>query len=115
MNNFAATLYQALKELPDTASVHDPDVLNLSQSDRERLGILLLYCEQYGFHEWSDVMAIREIRRNCSSANRDTLRLKLKEITTKLVAASQDGNTAEQQSLQNQYQQIIKLSSMIRS
>lgn len=97
---FAAALYASLTGEP------------LVSEHQERAALLQLYCEHHGFHEWSESMALREIRHNCRAANRETLHVKQEEITRGLVEASRAGNVVEQAQLQLQYQQVIRLMKM---
>lgn len=78
----------------------------------EKLAVLLLFCEQHGFHEWSESLAAGEIRRNCQQANRATILIKQRDVTAKLAAARREGKTVEEAQLLTQYQQILKLSKM---
>jgi DNA primase len=107
----AAALYQAIKEAPAET---DPGIesLPLGLEHRERVAIMLLYCEQQGFSQWNDSIAIREIRRNCANANRELIRRKQQEITRLLVDARRSGKAEEEQLLQTQYQQLLKLSKL---
>ncbi len=108
---FAGQLYPVLKSLPADTK----DIL-ASLRDCEELikhaRILQLYCEEQGFTDWSDAIAIREIRRNCHHANRDLLRHKQQEITRQLLEARRLGELTQEALLQTQYQQLIKLTKM---
>lgn len=110
-DGLAAALYKALKAVPTEEKI-DPQSLPLEPEDREKLGVLLLYCEHHGFSEWSEGMAIREIRKNCKRANKDMLHRKQEELTHRLVEASRDGKVTEQAQLQHQYQQVLLLLKM---
>lgn len=106
-----ASLHQALSALPEgteDALMH----MDLQPAVRERATILQLYCEEHGFSQWGESLAIREIRRNCLNANRDTLRIKQQEITGRLLAARAAGKIAEEELLRTQYQQLLKLAKM---
>ncbi len=106
----AAALYRALKTAEQGTMAAALGAL--PAEFRERLGILQLFCEHHGFGEWSEGMALREIRRNCVSANRVSIRRKQQEITQKLLEARREGRAAEEAQLQTQYQQVLKLSKM---
>lgn len=84
----------------------------LSSEHAEKLSVLLLFCEQHGFHEWSESLAASEIRHNCQQANRATIILKQRDVMAKLAAARREGKALEEAQLQTQYQQILKLSKM---
>jgi DNA primase len=105
---FAAVLFAALRAIPHAT----PEALTLPDEHRERLGVLLLYCEHHGFTEWSESLAAREIRRNCQFANRQMLRGKQAAIRERLLQARAEGRSADELLLQNQYQQVLKLTRM---
>ncbi|MDD5469428.1 MAG: DNA primase [Candidatus Peribacteraceae bacterium] len=109
VDGFAAALYAALREIPVDQKDVTVDALSLSDTDRERAAILLLYCEQHEFGRWSEAMAIREMKRNAAHANQQLLRQKQREITQKLLQARLEGKRAEEESLSNQYYQLLKL------
>lgn len=107
----AAALYAALRDATEDA----PDVLKdaeLPPEVTERAKVLTLYCEEHGFTDWGDTMAVREIRRNCLNANRETIRRKQAEVTRLLLLARQGGEVAEEELLRTQYQQLLKLAKM---
>lgn len=108
---FANAVYKAIQALPPTGHVSIED-LPLADEHRERASILQLWGEEHGFAEWSETLAIREIKKNCISANREVIKKKQQEITQKLLAARSQGNATEEALLQIQYQEIIKLSKM---
>lgn len=110
----AAALYAALKVAPDDASWM-LDALSLPDNVRERAAILVLFCEQHGFADWSESLALREIRKNCSAANRELLLRKQQEISRKLLEAHQSGKHAEEIQLQTQYQELLKIAKMTTS
>jgi DNA primase len=110
---FAAMLYNALMPHVDTADV-TVDMLSLSDEDRERARILHLYCEENGFADWSESIAIREIRRNCFTANKEQLHRKQKDITRRMLEAGRAGKKAEQEALEAQYQQLLQLSRQVQ-
>ena len=103
-----AALYTAIKEAPDAIKL-DPAGLALEEPYRVRAGILYLFCEYHGFIEWSETLAVREIRKNCMASNKDFLRTKQHEITKKLVDAHRGGQKAEEAQLMTQYEHLIKL------
>ncbi len=104
----AAALYAAIKAAPDAVKL-DPAELDLPHDQKERAGILYLFCEYHGFTEWSESLAVREIRKNCQSSNKEFLRAKQFEITKKLVDARRAGQKAEEAQLLTQYEQLIRL------
>ncbi len=105
---FALALHGALRKVADKrdASV---EMLELDELQRERARILLLYCEENGFSEWSDSIAEREIRHNCRRTNREHLQRKQKEITRRLIEARRDGKIDEEHQLAGEYQQLLHL------
>ncbi len=107
----AAALFTALQghpaELPAT-----PETLILPLEHKERVAVLALYCEQHMFHDWSEMLAAREIRKHCRQSNREMLHHKQEEITRRLLDARRDGKAAEEVQLQNQYQQVLRLMKM---
>lgn len=108
---FAAQLYSVLKSIAaDTKNI----LASLEGSEEllKHARILQLYCEEQGFTEWSEAIAIREIRRNCHHANSDLLRRKQQEITRQLLEARRLGELTQEALLQTQYQQLIKLAKM---
>ena len=108
---WAMDLYHALKERGDFSAV--PLVqMTLPEDLHKQASIVMLYCEQNGFADWGENVAVREIRRNCLHANREFLRRKQQELTKKLVEARKTGEVTEEALLQNQYQQLLKLAKM---
>jgi len=107
-DGFALSLYQTLKE----ESVGTLDTLPLSEEDRERASILVLFCEHHGFADWSEGLAIREIRKNCGRANMDLLKRKQQELAKKLIDARLLGKSAEEAQLSQQYQSLLKLAKL---
>lgn len=102
-------LYNILKDAPPEAQLED---LPLSLEHRERVAIILLYCEEQGLTQWNDSIALREIRANTVNSNRDFIRRKQVEITSQMLAARKAGQTTEEDLLKTQYQQLLKLSKM---
>lgn len=109
---FARSLYESLKELPTDKDDISSEDLSVAKEDRERVAVLQLYCENLGFNEWSDALAVCEIRRNCKLANRSLIVAKQKEIAAKLQQAQKEGKKAEEEKLHTQYQQVLKLAKM---
>jgi len=107
---FAVVLYEALKSAPEGKI--DMQALPLTTEQRERTAILQLFCEMHGFQDWSDSLAVREIRKNCQRANHITLRLKQLQIAQRLKEAHADGHSIEEAQLSTQYQQVLKLAKM---
>ncbi len=107
---FANALYEAIRSAP--AGKTDITALSLTSEQRERTAILQLFCEMHGFQEWSDSLALREIRKNCQRANRITLRLKQLKIAERLKEAHAEGRAVEEAQLSTQYQQVLKLAKM---
>lgn len=103
---FAAALYDALKSATPGVKL---DALELSQAHREKASILMLFGEEHGFTEWSESLAIREIRKNCLHANQEMLQEKLQEIGKKLRVAQAARNAAEEALLKNQFEQVRRL------
>ncbi len=105
----AAALYTSVKDAPADAAHLKAEDLGLEKSFEERVGVLLLYLEDHNLSEWSESMAAREIKNNCRQANREYLRVRQQEIARKLVDARMRGERDEEASLQNQYQELLKL------
>ncbi len=105
---FGAALHTALSALGDRRGWTIAD-LELSEEFVQRAGILALYCEHHGFNDWSESMAVREIRKNCKQANHDMLKKKAYDITRKLLVARAAGQTVEEAELSVQYQQVLGL------
>jgi len=98
---FGSALYQLLKEEVD-----------LPREYQERAGLLQLFCEEHGFGEWPESLALREIRQNCRHANREFLQAKQCEIAQELLQARTEGKKAKEKQLETQYQEVLKLSKM---
>jgi len=111
-SGFSKVLFESVKNAPADAKEITPDALDLPEEEKERAGILLLYCEHHGLTGWSDSLAAREIRANCARANKETVRSKQKEITRQLISANKEGKESEAAALMNQYQQVLKLAKM---
>jgi hypothetical protein len=103
---FASTVYRAMKEAQDEEEVV------LSPEISERANILQLFCEKHGFGDWSQSLALREIKNNILHANRELLHIKQRQIADKLLEAQKSGKTADQQKLQTQYLEVLKLSKL---
>ncbi|MDD5751290.1 MAG: DNA primase [Candidatus Peribacteraceae bacterium] len=106
---FAAALHQSIRALPPEGT-WSPD--SLPVEFRERAQILSLFCEVHGFADWSESLAIREIRKNCMRANHLTLKIKQLEIAQHLKEAHAQGRTMDEAQLSTQYQQVLKLAKM---
>lgn len=108
---FAKKLYQALRVLPQDQmfSIND---LTIEDEVRERAMILLLWNEEHGFADWSESLAAREVKKNCVIANREFIKKKQQEITSRLTSARKNGDREEEAILTNQYQEVLKLSKM---
>jgi DNA primase len=106
---FAAALYQALMAAKDQPEL-SVETLALEAPDRERAGILYLYCEQYGFHQWNERLAPKELERNCHNANREYLRRKQQDVTRRLLEARKAGKPDEEAALLAEYQGLLKQS-----
>ena len=109
--NLEEALYQALKEAPE-GEVVTTDMLDISEEYSERLAILLLYCDDHGFTEWSENLATQELKRNCKSANHEFLQHKQRDIARELTKARVEGRTSDEAQLATQYQQVLKLAKM---
>ncbi len=107
----AGVLYAALKNVAPGQEVRLED-LTVPDDHRERLSVLALYCEQHAFHDWSETLAAREIRKHCKMANRELLHRKQQEITQRLIEAQKMGKVSDEVQLQNQYQQVLRLMKM---
>ncbi len=107
-DGFTAALYTALKAVPDPRSFA-VDLLDLPGEHRVRVSVLHLFCEENGFTGWSETMAIREIRKNCQSANKEMLRSKQEEITRRLVSARKEHQAGEEAILNAEYLEVLKL------
>jgi DNA primase catalytic core len=105
---FASALYKVLKAAVPDRRV-ELEEMDLPQEYRERASILVLFCEQHGFLEWSESLAIREIRKNCLAANREALKQKLEILKKDLLQARNSHNATDEALLLHQYQQVIKL------
>ncbi|PIP65766.1 DNA primase [Candidatus Peregrinibacteria bacterium CG10_big_fil_rev_8_21_14_0_10_49_16] len=107
---FAKTLFDALKTVESDDHIIDIGTLDVPKDVRERLTILLLFCEEHDFQEWSQGVTEREFAKNSVQANRMLIRVKQKQITEKLILARQEGKIDEQKELQKEYQAILVLS-----
>lgn len=106
---FPRAIYDALKKAGDSTT-YTLDTLELSDEDRKKAGILMLYCEDSKFSEWNDAVATLEIRRNCRNANREMLHRKQKDVTQKLLEAQKMGRKEEITELTSAYQELLQLS-----
>ncbi len=103
----AAALYEALEKAGDLE--HMPiESLDLPEEYKEKVSILWLFGENYGFSEWSQALAIREIKRNCVTANKEMMRKKQQQITQKLILARKEGRKEEEEALSAEYKNLLK-------
>ncbi len=110
---FALRLYSALIRLKDRQVFEVADV-ELDELDRERCRVLMLYCEENGFADWNDSIAVREIRNNCRTANRDYLHRHLKDITQSLLQARSSGDKQAEADLSERYAKLIQMERLAR-
>ncbi len=106
---FAAALHAALDQVLAIGQSWTSADLLLTEEQRQRAEILVLYCEENGFADWNESVAIREIRRNCKTANRELLQKKQRGITNQLLEARKKGDSAEEMQLVTQYQQLLQM------
>lgn len=106
---FSAALHHSIRALP-AEDAWSPE--SLPEEYRERAKILSLFCEVHGFADWSEGLAIREIRKNCMRANHLTLKIKQLQIAEQLKEAHAQGKAVEEAQLSTQYQQVLKLAKM---
>lgn len=101
-------MYLALKNSEDPKSL-SIDQIAMDELDREKIYILLLYCEHHGFTDWSENMASKEIHHHCMLANQEVLKSQQIAITKQIREARKEGRTAEEAQLSLQYQKVLKL------
>lgn len=92
----------------NNAGSWDGTVIGIPEEFRERIGILQLFCEQH-FTEWTDALAIREIKCNIRMANQDTIRIRQKALKEEILRAKKDAKSEDVRRLEVQYQEVIKL------
>ncbi|MDP7247281.1 MAG: DNA primase [Candidatus Peribacteraceae bacterium] len=109
---FAKSVYEAIKKIPENTKDISLETLDLPEEEKERTGILLLFCEHHGLTEWSDGLASRELHSNLIRANQETVKRKQKEITALLLIANREGKESDAAALMNQYSQVLKLAKM---
>ncbi len=109
-DGFAAALYTALKTNADAKAPISLETISVDEDTLHRAGILMLYCEERGFHEWNDSTAIREIRKNCKLANTKYFDEKKQEITKKLLEARKAADAAQEKELTASYMELLRLS-----
>lgn len=107
----AAALCRSFQELKNPKDC-TLNALALSSQERERVGLLLLYCEEMGFADWSQSKAIKELKFHCRLANRDTILSAQREISRKLLEAKERRDSFEEEQLKVQYQEVLKLAKM---
>ena len=105
------SFYTAVQHVPE-GKVLSAEMIDVPEEERERLSILLLYCENHLLTEWSDTMAEQEMKKNCRKANRDFLQRKQRDIARQLTKARTEGRRQDEAQLATQYQQVLKLSKM---
>lgn len=110
---FAVALYNALKASNAGAAL-TLDSLDISEEDRNKARILLLYCEENGLANWGESVSVREISHNCKTANHELLLKKQKMITARLLEARKTGNHEDQKKLEAEYLQILQMGKMSR-
>lgn len=101
---FARALYNAIKESPESPRI--------PEEHQQQASILAVYCEHHGFTDWSESIALSEIRKNTTKSNRDLLRKKQQHIASRLKNARDEGNSAEEAKLSQQYAEVLKLAKM---
>lgn len=104
-------LFIGIQDAPESPSL-TVDMLDVPEDVRERLRILLLYLEDHGMGDWSENIAMQEMVKNCTNANREFLQRKQREIAKKLMQAKSEGRTSDEAQLATQYQQVLKLAKM---
>ena len=109
---FCAVVYEAIKNAPEELKIFSAETLGLEGEDAERIGILLLYCENHNMTDWSDSMAQNELKRNCTVANRNLLQSKQKEIAIQMAKARAEGRSGDEVQLSTKYQEVLKLAKM---
>lgn len=109
---FASALYTAMKKNADASASIELAALPLDDDTRHKASVLMLYCEENGFHEWNEAVSIRETRRNCQHANRELIHRKQQEITKRLLEARKSGNADDEKLLAVEYLEVLKLSKL---
>ncbi|PIQ76262.1 DNA primase [Candidatus Peregrinibacteria bacterium CG11_big_fil_rev_8_21_14_0_20_49_14] len=104
-------LFMGIREAPESSTL-TVDMLDMPEDVRDRLRILLLYLEDHGMGEWSENIAMQEMVKNCTNANREFLQRKQRDIAKKLMHAKSEGRTSDEAQLATQYQQVLKLAKM---
>lgn len=107
----AKILYEAVAAAHNAGSL-DGNILGVPEEFRERIGILQLFCEQH-FTEWTDSLAIREIKCNIRMANQDTIRVRQTALKEEILRAKKDGG-GDVRRLEVQYQEVIKLRKLVQ-
>lgn len=108
---FALLLYEAIQQRAKGES-WTVETLPLDPEGQAWARVLMLYVEEQGLTGWSETVALREIRRNCRMANRETMRRKQQELTVQLLQARTAGNQQEEALLEVRYQEVLKLAKM---
>ena len=105
-------LYTSLKGL--YTSAHSGAILrvtDLSEDCRKHAAIVTLYCDEH-FGEWSESMALKELRKLCHKVNREILLTKQKQLIVDIKTARTLGKKVEEEQLLTQYQQVLKLTAL---
>lgn len=106
-----AALYIALTAV-DASKPFSIDELAIPDEHRQAVQVLALFCEQHGFTDLSENLAVREIRKNCKQANRAFLQKKMQDIARQLRSAGTEGRDADRALLQQEFEQLQKLSKL---
>ncbi|OGJ53855.1 DNA primase [Candidatus Peribacteria bacterium RIFCSPHIGHO2_02_FULL_49_16] len=108
--DFVKALYEIVCSVPQDSQEMNIGNLPLPKEMHERCTILLLFCEEHGFIEWSETVARREFLQNCFHANRSLIQKKQKHMTECLLQARREGEKEEEKKLQNEYQELLMTS-----
>jgi DNA primase len=85
----------------------------LDGDTREYANVLHLYCEEQ-FGTWSESLSKKEIKKLMAKVNRELLLTKQKELVEHIREARTKGKKGEEEQLLTQYQQVLKLSAMVK-
>ncbi len=85
--------------------------LSIDARMKERLQVVTLYCEE-NFPEWSESLAIKEVKKMCSAVNREIVVKRQIQLIVSLKEARASGRADEEAKLLTQYQQLLKLTKM---
>ena len=103
----AKVLYGLVSAANDEISF-DSLIPCMPEEYRERIGILQLFCEQH-FADWTDSLAIHEIKRNIRMANQDAIRIRQKMLQEEILRAKNSASNEDLRRAEVQYQEVIKL------